>query len=87
MKINGSKAGIWHDFSTGEGGDLFTLVQREKNCDFVEAKKYLQVMVGSSTNKSKDIEVNLPVNKNQPIKTQTEQESEIVKTKQPSAIS
>ncbi|HJD59025.1 MAG TPA: toprim domain-containing protein, partial [Rickettsia endosymbiont of Ceroptres masudai] len=81
MKINGNKAGIWHDFSTGEGGDLFTLVQREKNYDFVEAKKYLQDMVGSSTNKSKDIAVNSAANKNQPIKTQTEQESEIVKIK------
>ena len=50
MKIGGSKAGIWYDFSTGEGEDLFTLVQREKNCDFVEAKKYLQNMVGISNN-------------------------------------
>ncbi|KJW03296.1 putative conjugal transfer protein TraA [Rickettsia endosymbiont of Ixodes pacificus] len=81
MKINGSKAGIWHDFSTGDGGDLFTLVQREKNCDFIEAKKYLQDMVGMSTNKSKDIAVNLAVNKNQQIKTQTEQDDEIVKIK------
>ncbi|MFP3034766.1 MAG: conjugal transfer protein TraA, partial [Candidatus Tisiphia sp.] len=72
----------WHDFSTGEGGDLFTLVQREKNCDFVEAKKYLQDMVGiSSTNKSKDIAVNLAANKNQQIKTPTEQNDEIVKIK------
>ncbi|WP_040255710.1 MobA/MobL family protein [Rickettsia hoogstraalii] len=76
MKIHGSKAGIWYDFSKGEGGDLFTLVQREKNCDFVEAKKYLQNMVGVSTN-SKD----LAANKNQQIKTQTEQEAETVKIK------
>ncbi len=80
MKIGGSKAGIWHDFSIGEGGDLFTLVQREKNCDFVEAKKYLQNMVGVSTN-SKDLAVNLAANKNQQIKTQTEQEAETVKIK------
>lgn len=46
MKITGSKAGIWHDFSSGAGGDLFTLVQREKNCDFVQAKNYLKDMVG-----------------------------------------
>ncbi|QWB86753.1 RecBCD enzyme subunit RecD [Rickettsia parkeri] len=81
MKINGSKAGIWYDFSKEEGGDLFTLVQREKNCDFVEAKKYLQDMVAMSTNKSKDLVVNLAANKNQQIKTQTEQESEIAKIK------
>ncbi len=78
MKINGSKAGIWYDFSKGEGGDLFTLVQRKRNCDFVEAKKYLQNMVGVSTN-SKYLAVNLAANKNQQIKTQTEQEAEIVK--------
>ncbi len=48
MKITGSKAGIWHDFSNDTGGDLFTLVQREKNCDFVKAKEYLQDMVGMS---------------------------------------
>ncbi len=81
MKINGNKAGIWHDFSTGDGGDLFTLVQREKNCDFVEAKKYLQDMVAMSTNESKDIAVNLAANKNQPIKTPTKQDDEIVKIK------
>ena len=81
MKIHDGKAGIWYDFSKGEGGDLFTLVQREKNCDFVEAEKYLQDMVGMSTNGGKDLEVNLAANKNQQIKTQTEQEAEIVKIK------
>ncbi|XVN41385.1 MAG: AAA family ATPase [Rickettsia endosymbiont of Argas persicus] len=81
MKIGGSKAGIWYDFSTGEGGDLFTLVQREKNCDFVEAKKYLQDMVGMSTNGGKDLAANLAADKNQQIKTQTEQYDEIAKIK------
>ncbi|WP_342269538.1 AAA family ATPase [Rickettsia endosymbiont of Orchestes rusci] len=80
MKINGSKAGRWYDFSKGEGGDLFTLVQREKNCDFIEAKKYLQNMVGVSTN-SKDLAANLAANKNQQIKTPTGQDDEIVKIK------
>ena len=81
MKINGSKAGIWHDFSTGDGGDLFTLVQREKKCDFVEAKKYLQDMFAMSIHKSKNLAANLAVNKNQQIKTTTEQDAEIVKIK------
>jgi|GEM_PF-5259193 len=81
MKINGSKAGIWYDFSKSEGGDLFTLVQREKNCDFVEAKKYLQDMVGMSN--SKDLPTNLTVNKNKQVKTndQKEQDAEITKIK------
>ncbi|WP_392506558.1 AAA family ATPase [Rickettsia sp. 2024-CO-Wats] len=81
MKIHGSKAGRWYDFSKGEGGDLFTLVQREKNCDFVEAKKYLQDMVGMSTNGGKDLAANLAADKNQQIKTQTEQYAEIAKIK------
>ncbi|EER22343.1 AAA family ATPase [Rickettsia endosymbiont of Ixodes scapularis] len=82
MKIGGSKAGIWYDFSKDEGGDLFTLVQREKNCDFVEAKKYLQNMVGMSTN-SKDLVTNLKLNKNKQVKTndQKEQYDEIAKIK------
>lgn len=82
MKIGGSKAGIWYDFSKDEGGDLFTLVQREKNCDFVEAKKYLQNMVGMSTN-IKDLVTNLKLNKNKQVKIndQKEQEAEIAKIK------
>ncbi|EER21754.1 conjugal transfer protein TraA [Rickettsia endosymbiont of Ixodes scapularis] len=81
MKINGSKVGIWYDFSKEEGGDLFTLVQREKNCDFVEAKKYLQDMVSISTKVDEALAVNLSTNKKRQIKTQTEQESEMAKIK------
>ncbi|KJV76736.1 toprim domain protein [Rickettsia hoogstraalii str. RCCE3] len=72
MRIGGSKAGIWHDFSTGEGGDLFTLVQREKNCDFVEAKKYLQDMVGISNN-SKLLEDKIKEQFDQKVKNQDQQ--------------
>lgn len=81
MKIDGSKAGIWYDFSKGEGGDLFTLVQREKNCDFVEAKKYLQQIVGMPN--SKDLRANLVVDKNKQVKTNDQQEkcAEMVKIK------
>ncbi len=50
MKITGSKAGIWHDFSNDTGGDLFTLVQREKNCDFIQAKNYLKDIIGMANN-------------------------------------
>ncbi|WP_410528047.1 toprim domain-containing protein [Rickettsia tamurae] len=173
MKINGSKVGIWYDFSKEEGGDLFTLVQREtqlnkidnrlssinfktleelvaiqdqenkspniidkvgnwfkgvvedikdrlhsndnyyhlrvkleppakvaeilgststnlatshkvqeeQNCDFVEAKKYLQDMVSISTKVDEALAVNLSTNKKRQIKTQTEQESEMAKIK------
>ncbi|XVN41400.1 MAG: AAA family ATPase [Rickettsia endosymbiont of Argas persicus] len=72
MKISGSKAGIWYDFSKGEGGDLFTLVQREKNCGFVEAKKYLQDMVGISNN-SKLLEDKIKEQFDQKVKNQDQQ--------------
>ena len=72
MKIYGSKAGICYDFSKGEGGDLFTLVQREKNCDFVEAKKYLQDMVGISNN-SKLLEDKIKEQFDQKVKNQDQQ--------------
>ncbi|AFC70015.1 conjugal transfer protein TraA [Rickettsia amblyommatis] len=72
MKIGGSKAGRWYDFSKGEGGDLFTLVQREKNCDFVEARKYLQDMVGISNN-SKLLEDKIKEQFDQKVKNQDQQ--------------
>ncbi|WP_341788960.1 AAA family ATPase [Rickettsia endosymbiont of Lasioglossum villosulum] len=72
MRIGGSKAGRWYDFSKGEGGDLFTLVQREKNCDFVEAKKYLQDMVGVSNN-SKLLEDKIKEQFDQKVKNQDQQ--------------
>ncbi len=72
MRIGGSKAGRWYDFSKGEGGDLFTLVQREKNCDFVEAKKYLQDMVGISNN-SKLLEDKIKEQFDQKVKNQDQQ--------------
>lgn len=72
MRIGGSKAGRWYDFSKGEGGDLFTLVQREKNCDFIEAKKYLQDMVGISNN-SKLLEDKIKEQFDQKVKNQDQQ--------------
>ncbi|CAK6517816.1 MAG: hypothetical protein IRF12RH_07285 [Rickettsia helvetica] len=62
----------WYDFSKGEGGDLFTLVQREKNCDFIEAKKYLQDMVGISNN-SKLLEDKIKEQFDQKVKNQDQQ--------------
>ncbi len=79
MKISGNNAGIWYDFSKGEGGDLFTLVQRERNYNFVQAKKYLQDMVGISNNR--DLLTNLTENRNQQIKAQKEQYTEAAKIK------
>jgi Ti-type conjugative transfer relaxase TraA len=77
MKIKGSKAGIWYDFSKGEGGDLFTLVQRERKCNFVEAKKYLQEMVGMATVNKQDMLADLVSDKSyRQDKTQNQHEQD-----------
>jgi len=35
--VGGSKAGVWKDFATGEGGDLLDLWRQVKNCNIVQA--------------------------------------------------
>ncbi|KJV76074.1 putative conjugal transfer protein TraA [Orientia tsutsugamushi str. UT76] len=42
----GKYAGKWYDFSTGQKGDLLSLVQRERVCSFFEAKEYLKTILG-----------------------------------------
>jgi hypothetical protein len=37
VTIAGLKAGLWHDFEVGTGGDMLALIQRERRCDFVRA--------------------------------------------------
>jgi len=37
IHIAGNKAGVWQDFATGEGGDLLSLWQAVRNCDFPTA--------------------------------------------------
>ncbi|MFU7502221.1 MAG: AAA family ATPase [Candidatus Tisiphia sp.] len=51
VKVFGSKAGTWYDFESGKGGDIFDLVEREKNYDFKESVSYLQDRLGISPNK------------------------------------
>jgi hypothetical protein len=51
VKISGNKAGIWYDFESGKGGDIFDLVEKEKNYDFKEAVGYLQDRLGITPNK------------------------------------
>ncbi|SPR07555.1 conjugal transfer protein TraI [Orientia tsutsugamushi str. Gilliam] len=48
VTTEGKYAGKWYDFSTGEKGDLLSLVQRERGYSFFEAKEYLKSMVGMS---------------------------------------
>lgn len=37
---------IWHCFHCGEGGDIFSLVMAQENCDFVKAKEILMTKAG-----------------------------------------
>ena len=48
VRISGEKAGTWYDFSKGEGGDLFALVQETKGGSFKDAAEYLRGSVGMS---------------------------------------
>ncbi|MCA0254813.1 MAG: AAA family ATPase, partial [Proteobacteria bacterium] len=52
MHIRGERAGIWCDFSSGKGGDIFDLVQDIRKSDFKAAVEYLEAAVGfkKSTN-------------------------------------
>ncbi|MCC8399435.1 MAG: conjugal transfer protein TraA [Rickettsia endosymbiont of Platyusa sonomae] len=52
MMIIGEEAGIWYDLKERKGGNLFALVQEKKNCNFVEATKYLQGMVDPSKDRA-----------------------------------
>ena len=40
--------GLWHDFASGEGGDLFDLVRNVTGCDFAGALQYLARACGIS---------------------------------------
>ena len=40
IKITGDKRGLWHNFETGESGNLLSLIQKEKGLSFQEALKY-----------------------------------------------
>jgi twinkle protein len=39
--LNGPRSGCWHDHSTDESGDVFTLVQLQQSCSFTEAVAFL----------------------------------------------
>ena len=37
VAVRGNKAGLWYDFATCEGGNLLSLLERERNLRFKEA--------------------------------------------------
>ena len=45
FKVNPS-TGLWHCFGCGEGGDVFSYVQRRENLDFPDAIRYLADRAG-----------------------------------------
>jgi len=40
LAIAGERAGLWHDYEAGTGGDLLALVMRERRCDFRDAVRW-----------------------------------------------
>ena len=52
VRISGEKAGMWHDFSSDRGGDLFSLVQHVRGGEFKEAAEYLRGVVGMGSTSS-----------------------------------
>jgi putative DNA primase/helicase len=46
--LSGSKTGCWYDHESGEGGDLFDLIQRERGRNFADALEFARGFVGPS---------------------------------------
>ncbi|OJW53855.1 MAG: hypothetical protein BGO67_07110 [Alphaproteobacteria bacterium 41-28] len=49
VNIAGPKEGKWHDFESGERGNIFKLIEREKNLSFKEAVSYLADVLNVKT--------------------------------------
>ena len=50
--ISGPKSGCWYDHESGEGGDLFDLIRRERGGNFASALEFARGLVGSSASAS-----------------------------------
>lgn len=50
LTVTGAKAGLWADHESGDGGDLFNLIQRERGGDFGDAIKYARDFCGMRIN-------------------------------------
>ena len=46
VALHGERAGCWHDFASGESGDLFDLVRAVTGCDFTGALRWLARLLG-----------------------------------------
>lgn len=50
VAVAGPKAGLWADHETGDGGDLFALIIRERGGKFSDAVKYARDFCGMRDN-------------------------------------
>lgn len=48
IELTGPKAGLWHDFSAGVGGDVIALIQKERQVDFKDAVKISKDYISSA---------------------------------------
>lgn len=48
LSIAGPKTGLWRDHESGEGGDLFALIERCRGADFVAAAAFAADIVGGA---------------------------------------
>jgi hypothetical protein len=46
VTVAGSKAGVWCDNESGEGGDMLALIMRERRCKFPDALSYAREFCG-----------------------------------------
>jgi putative DNA primase/helicase len=47
--IAGSKAGLWHDHESGRGGDMLSLIMRERGGDFLQAVELAERFIGHAS--------------------------------------
>ena len=47
ITITGEKAGTWYDFEEGKGGDLISLVSRQKAYDFTQSVEYIKEQISN----------------------------------------
>ena len=50
INISGDKRGLWHNFETGESGNLLILLQKETGLSFKESLKYVSSILGNGLN-------------------------------------
>ncbi|CAL7959125.1 conserved hypothetical protein [Gammaproteobacteria bacterium] len=63
INMSGGKKGLWHNFETGEFGNLLTLMQKEIGLSFYETLKYASNMLGGGLyiNTSKHKNDSIPI--------------------------